>query len=88
MARLPFRTAPSDHASTDLVPAISSVEIEGAVGNTRDGAAIRDTQTLFVKALKDTEIVLVGITGMRGTSGGSSDDPAKYPRNRRQLVEV
>jgi len=44
-----------------LVPASGAVEIEGAVVNARDGAAISDTETLAIKALKDSEIVLVDV---------------------------
>lgn len=45
-----------------LVPATGSVEIEGAMVKARDGAAIRGTETLSVKALEDTELVLVDVT--------------------------
>lgn len=42
-----------------LVPATGAVEIDGVRVGTRDGAAIRDVETLRVTALEDTEIVLV-----------------------------
>jgi hypothetical protein len=42
-----------------LVPAIGAVEIEGTRVNARDGAAIKDTETLRVTALEDSEVVLV-----------------------------
>ncbi|MCW2283245.1 redox-sensitive bicupin YhaK (pirin superfamily) [Rhodoblastus acidophilus] len=42
-----------------LVPARGAVEIEGVRVNARDGAAIRDVETLTVKALEDSELVLV-----------------------------
>ena len=42
-----------------LVPATGAVEIEGLRIDTRDGAAIRDTDEIIVKALADSEIVLV-----------------------------
>lgn len=45
-----------------LVPATGSVEIEGTVVRARDGAAIEHTDMLRVKALEDTEIVLVDVT--------------------------
>ncbi|HTV31670.1 MAG TPA: pirin family protein [Methylocella sp.] len=45
-----------------LVPATGAVEIEGATVKARDGAAIRDTETLTVKALEDSEIVLVDVS--------------------------
>ncbi len=44
-----------------LVPASGSVEIEGVAVKARDGAAIKDTETLTLKALEDTELVLVDI---------------------------
>jgi redox-sensitive bicupin YhaK (pirin superfamily) len=44
-----------------LVPAAGSVEIEGQTVNARDGAAIRDMETLSIKALEDTELVLVEV---------------------------
>jgi redox-sensitive bicupin YhaK (pirin superfamily) len=42
-----------------LVPATGAVEIEGVRVNARDGAAIRDVETLRVTAIEDSEIVLV-----------------------------
>lgn len=42
-----------------LVPATGAVEIDGLRIDTRDGAAIRDTGEIAVKALADSEIVLV-----------------------------
>ena len=42
-----------------LVPAVGSVEVNGVRLDARDGAAIRDEPTLRIKALEDSEIVLV-----------------------------
>ena len=42
-----------------LVPAAGSVEINGVRVNARDGAAIRDETKLSIKALEDSELVLV-----------------------------
>jgi redox-sensitive bicupin YhaK (pirin superfamily) len=42
-----------------LVPATGVVEINGVRLNARDGAAIADEKTLTVKALEDSEVVLV-----------------------------
>jgi quercetin 2,3-dioxygenase len=42
-----------------LVPAAGSVEINGVRVNARDGAAIRDEETLKITALEDSELVLV-----------------------------
>jgi redox-sensitive bicupin YhaK (pirin superfamily) len=42
-----------------LVPAMGAVEIDGVRVNARDGAAIRDVETLRVTALEDAEVVLV-----------------------------
>ena len=42
-----------------LVPAIGEVEINGVKANARDGVAISEVETISVKALSDTEIVLV-----------------------------
>ncbi len=42
-----------------LVPALGSVEVNGVRVGTRDGAAITDESVLKVKALEDTELVLV-----------------------------
>jgi len=42
-----------------LVPATGAVEIEGIRVGARDGAAIRDVETLIVTALDDSEVILV-----------------------------
>lgn len=42
-----------------LVPAKGSIELNGVKIGARDGAAIRDESVLEVKALEDTELVLV-----------------------------
>jgi redox-sensitive bicupin YhaK (pirin superfamily) len=42
-----------------LVPAIGAVEVNGIRVNARDGAAISDVEVLTIKALEDSEIVLV-----------------------------
>ena len=42
-----------------LVPAVGSVEINGVRVNARDGAAISKEAKLTIKALEDTELVLV-----------------------------
>ncbi|GGO89643.1 pirin family protein [Stakelama pacifica] len=42
-----------------LVPATGAVEIDGIRVNARDGAAIKDVETLTVTAIEDSEIVLV-----------------------------
>ena len=42
-----------------LVPAAGSVEVNGVTLNTRDGAAIKDEDTITVTALEDAELVLV-----------------------------
>ena len=42
-----------------LVPATGAVEIDGIRINARDGAAIRDVETLRVTAIEDSELVLV-----------------------------
>ena len=42
-----------------LVPATGAVEIDGKHVGARDGAAISDVDTLTVKALEDSEVVLV-----------------------------
>jgi redox-sensitive bicupin YhaK (pirin superfamily) len=42
-----------------LVPAQGSVEVNGVRILTRDGAAISDEAVLKIKALEDSEIVLV-----------------------------
>lgn len=42
-----------------LVPANGAVEIEGVRVNTRDGAAIKDVDVVRVRAIEDSEIILV-----------------------------
>lgn len=42
-----------------LVAAVGAVEVNGVTVNHRDGAAISDVETLTVKAIEDSEIVLV-----------------------------
>ena len=42
-----------------LVPATGAVEIDGIRVNARDGAAIKDVDTLRVTALEDSELILV-----------------------------
>lgn len=42
-----------------LVPATGAVEIDGIRVNARDGAAIRDVDTLRVTAIEDSELILV-----------------------------
>ena len=42
-----------------LVPALGSIEVNGVRIGARDGAAITDENVLKIKALEDTEIVLV-----------------------------
>ena len=42
-----------------LVPATGKLEIEGEIAEARDGVAIADLETLLVKALEDSEVVLV-----------------------------
>jgi quercetin 2,3-dioxygenase len=42
-----------------LVPAVGAVEVDGVRVGPRDGAAIRDVDTLRVRALEDSEVVLV-----------------------------
>jgi redox-sensitive bicupin YhaK (pirin superfamily) len=42
-----------------LVPAAGAIEINGVRVNARDGAAIRDEDTLKITALEDSELVLV-----------------------------
>ena len=44
-----------------LVPAIGQVEIGGQRVDARDGAAIRDLDKIEVKALEDSEVVLVDV---------------------------
>jgi len=52
-----YRLAPDRHAY--LVSALGSVEVNGVPIGTRDGAAITDEEVLKVKALEDSEVVLV-----------------------------
>jgi quercetin 2,3-dioxygenase len=42
-----------------LVPAAGAVEVEGVRIDARDGAAISDTEVVKIKAIEDSEIVLV-----------------------------
>ncbi|MEQ8347015.1 MAG: pirin family protein [Sneathiellaceae bacterium] len=42
-----------------LVPATGAVQIDGVRVDARDGAAIRDVETLTVTALEDSELILV-----------------------------
>ena len=42
-----------------LVPATGSVEVNGLRVNSRDGAAIRDESKLTIRAIEDSELVLV-----------------------------
>jgi redox-sensitive bicupin YhaK (pirin superfamily) len=42
-----------------LVPAVGRIEVNGVAVNARDGAAIRNEQTLKITALEDSELVLV-----------------------------
>ena len=44
---------------TYLVPAKGVIEVNGTKVNARDGAAIRDLDSITVKALEDSEVVLV-----------------------------
>jgi hypothetical protein len=44
---------------TYLVPAKGAVEVNGTRVNARDGAAIREVESLTIKALEDSEVVLV-----------------------------
>jgi len=50
---------PGENRRLYLVPATGAVEIDGARLNARDGAAIKDMELVSVKALEDSEIVLV-----------------------------
>ena len=43
----------------ELVPAAGSVEVNGIRVNARDGAAISDEAKVTIKALEDSELVLV-----------------------------
>jgi len=45
--------------SAYLVPAVGAIEIDGVRIGARDGAAIQDQETVTIKALEDSEIVLV-----------------------------
>jgi redox-sensitive bicupin YhaK (pirin superfamily) len=42
-----------------LVPAKGAIDVNGTRVNARDGAAIRDIDTLTVTAIEDSEVVLV-----------------------------
>jgi len=42
-----------------LVPASGSIEVNGVVVNSRDGAAITDVDVVKITALTDSEVVLV-----------------------------
>jgi len=42
-----------------LVPATGTIEIDGVRVNARDGAAIREIETLRITAIEDSEVVLV-----------------------------
>lgn len=44
-----------------LVPATGSVDVNGVTVATRDGAAIRDEAELTIRAVEDTELVLVDV---------------------------
>jgi redox-sensitive bicupin YhaK (pirin superfamily) len=44
-----------------LVPAKGAIEVNGVRADTRDGVAIRDVETLTVRAIEDSEIVLVDV---------------------------
>jgi len=50
---------PGENRRLYLVPATGAVEIDGARLNAGDGAAIKDVELISVKALEDSEIVLV-----------------------------
>jgi redox-sensitive bicupin YhaK (pirin superfamily) len=52
-----YKLGRSRHAY--LVPAVGTVEVNGVVVNTRDGAAISDVETLTITALEESELVLV-----------------------------
>lgn len=51
--------APQKSRHLYLVPAAGAVEINGVRVNARDGAAIRDEDSLKITALEDSELVLV-----------------------------
>ncbi len=44
-----------------LVPTVGKVEINGEVLNPRDGLAVTEEEALVVKALEDTEIIMVDV---------------------------
>ena len=44
-----------------LVPATGTIEVNGVRADSRDGVAIRDVETLTIRALDDAEIVLVDV---------------------------
>ena len=50
---------PQDTRHLYLVPAVGAVEVNGVRVNARDGAAIRDENSLKITALEDSELVLV-----------------------------
>jgi len=52
-----YRLGTQRHAY--LVPALGKIEVNGITVNPRDGVAVTDETTLTVKALEDTEVVLV-----------------------------
>jgi len=52
-----YQLSPDRHAY--LVPAVGSVDVNGVRIDARDGAAIANETVLKVKALEDTEVVLV-----------------------------
>jgi quercetin 2,3-dioxygenase len=52
-----YQLSPDRHAY--LVPAVGSVDVNGVRIDTRDGAAIANETVLKVKAVEDTEVVLV-----------------------------
>jgi redox-sensitive bicupin YhaK (pirin superfamily) len=52
-----YRLSPDRHGY--LVPAVGSVDVNGVHIDTRDGAAIANETVLKVKALEDSEVVLV-----------------------------
>ena len=62
-ARLPageaVEYAPRTGRHLYLVPATGAVEVNGTRIDARDGAAIRDENVLMLRALEDTELVLV-----------------------------
>jgi len=45
------------------VPAVGSVLVDGMAAGAGDGVAIRDTRTIRVEALEDSELVLVDALG-------------------------